>query len=411
MLSIERDFAALLRRAMGLDAGSIGTSAVGSAVRARMGALGLEDLRTYWERINQSPGELQALIESIVVPETWFFRDREAFAALARFATEWFATHPEDSLRVLSVPCSTGEEPWSIAMTLAEAGLPIARCCVDAVDISAPALAHAQRGVYRNNSFRGADLTFRERHFEPTAEGWRLRDEVRTPVNLRQGNLLADHFDPGEAAYDMIFCRNLLIYFDRDTQARAITVLQRLLKADGVLFVGSGEGVLPLNHGFASARVPLAFAFRREEPAPVAAPPPPKAPAPLPSPPVSSIRTAPAPLPARAEPAPPSCEQLLEQASLLADRGELVEASHCCEDTLRRYGPTAQAYYLMGLIAEAGGQKVRAAQYYRKVLYLDQQHQETLAHLALLLESDGDFAAAQVLRERLHRLTQQSCAS
>ena len=104
----------------------------------------------------------------MVVTETWFFREKQPFAALVRLVIEeWLPAHPTGRLRLLSVPCSSGEEPYSMAMALMDAGFPAARFEISAVDISARALAFAQRAIYGRNSFRGADLDFRTRHFRP----------------------------------------------------------------------------------------------------------------------------------------------------------------------------------------------------------------------------------------------------
>ena len=109
--------------------------------------------------------ELQELIDTVAVPETWFFRDRGAFIALARIALDAMVRRgPTDVLRILSVPCSTGEEPYSIAMSLLDAGLSPQRFQVEAIDISHRAIERARAGVYRRNSFRGQDLLFRGRH-------------------------------------------------------------------------------------------------------------------------------------------------------------------------------------------------------------------------------------------------------
>src|SRR6266403_1076010 len=103
---------------MGLDAESIGVACVERAVRERLAARGLEDVQVYWEQLVTLEQELQELIEAIVIPETWFFRDPEAFAALARAVREeWLSKHAEGTLRLLSLPCSTGEEPFSMART------------------------------------------------------------------------------------------------------------------------------------------------------------------------------------------------------------------------------------------------------------------------------------------------------
>lgn len=155
---------------MGLDAVSIGSTTIDRAVLARMASLGVERREDYWQQLQDSTDEVQELIEAVVVPETSFFRDREAFAVLVRLIlVEWLPAHPRGTLRLLSIPCSTGEEPYSMVMALLDAGFSLGQFEVDAVDISARALTQAKRGVYGMNSFRGENLSFRERYFRPTA--------------------------------------------------------------------------------------------------------------------------------------------------------------------------------------------------------------------------------------------------
>lgn len=104
-------FERLLQEAIGLDAASIGSGAVERAVRARMQACASSDLESYWQHVRNGGPELQLLIESVVVPESWFFRDRQAFVALAARAQQHRARHPQARLLVLSIPCAGGEEP------------------------------------------------------------------------------------------------------------------------------------------------------------------------------------------------------------------------------------------------------------------------------------------------------------
>ena len=408
-------FEILLQQAMGLDAASIGSSAVERAVMGRMLACNLDQMTDYLQRVRASSHELQALIEAVIVPETWFFRDREAFVELARVAgEEWLPGNPEGALRLLSVPCSSGEEPYSMAMALCDAGLSPKRCRIDAVDISTQGLGTAQCAVYGKNSFRGADLKFRDRHFETTAPGWRLSGAARHCVQFQQGNLLADDFMPGAEIYDIIFCRNLLIYFDRSAQDRAVQVLGRLLKPKGVLFVGPSEGGLLLSHGFVSSKVPLAFAFRRGTGIAATLPAPTpvtlklrsvaqKASIPNVANPDAASRAAMATPPAANEPA-------LAQAHRLADAGRMADAAKACAEHLSKYGPSVPAFFLLGLIRAAAGNLAEARDYYRKALYLDRNHHETLLHLGLLLEKEGDGAGARVIRERLQRLLKKRSA-
>jgi len=209
----------------------------------------------------------------------------------------------------------------------------------------------------------------------------------------------------------------VLIYFDRPTQDRAIRVLERLLSAKGLLFVAPSETGLLLNHDFISAKMPMAFAFRKasavpREPKPVASrralqPPsvpwtPPAAPAfkPVPAKPVK---------PAAAPQLRPQAEVKtgLDEAKRLADQGHLAEAAEYCEEHLRTHGPSAPAFYLLGLVRDATGNPTEAIEFYRKALYLDPNQQEALVHLALLLEKQGDAAGAKVLNDRLRRLGQR----
>jgi chemotaxis protein methyltransferase WspC len=407
---------ALLKQAMGLDAATIGGGSVERAARARMTACGVQDLPAYMTRLHESPAERQALIESIVVPETWFFRDRDAYTALAHIARD--ASMPARSqgpMRLLSVPCSTGEEPYSIAMTLADAGFSAARYSIDATDISFRAIELALQGDYGRNSFRGTDLCFRDRHFEAGERGYRLRADLRARVRFRQGNLLADDFPFAGERYDVVFCRNVLIYFDRSTQDKAIRVLDGLLDDNGALFVGSSETGLLLDHGFDPVKLPLAFAFRkpgrasarqagsatraqtkmpRARPQALAA--------------SKAVRhgtladTRARDLALASQQADPA--SMLEQALRLADRGSFADAARLCEQHLRKHGPAAGAFYLLGLVREAAGEPRDAEAFYRKALYLEPNHVETLAHFALLRANRGDEAGARLLRERIGRL-------
>lgn len=410
----------LLRRTIGLDAASIGSATIERVVRERLRACRLNDLQDYRQHLHESGTELQALIEAVVVPETWFFRDREAFAALARLATgNWLCTHPQGVLRLLSLPCSTGEEAYSMAMALLDAGFPAHRFHIDAMDISARALETARHAVYGRNSFRGHDLGFRDRHFEATAQGHQPMAAVRRNVRFQQGNILAPDGLSGAEIYDVILCRNLLIYLDAAGQELAITMLSRVLTKEGVLFVGSSETSIPVRHGFASMKLPMAFAFRKADASakPIAPPVPPsvrRRATPFVRLPVAAL-SAPRPAarpPVRRPDRPPEPrtgpEDRIAEASRLADQGKLDTALALCEEQLRIQGPTAQVFHLMGLLHDATGNRQDAAHCYRKALYLEPDHYETLLHLAALLEKQGDPASARQLYERTKRLRARS---
>lgn len=419
-MTLVDDFSALLKRQMGLDSGSIGKAAVERAVRHRIGAVNAADERDYLMRVQASPAEMQQLIEAVIVPETWFFRYPESLAAMAALACgRLFAADVANDqvLRVLSVPCSSGEEPHSIAMALLDAGVPAARFQVDAVDISERMVEFARRGVYGRNSFRGDDLTYRDRHFTETPDGYQLSALARERVRIQQGNLFDPNLLLGAAPYDFVFCRNLLIYFDAATQERAVQVLRRFTRGDGVLFVGPAETSLMTARRLPAVPIARSFAFSAQAmPPPAATYSPPKPIVHAWTPPRRPVAQPPAarlPLPhaaiapafATPEPAPPtgSAAAALRKIEALADQGRVRDALAQCRAHLEVHGASADALHLMGLLQDAAGDAREAQAAYRKALYLDPTHREALLHLAALIASAGDVEGARRLQARAAR--------
>ncbi|HEX2011785.1 MAG TPA: protein-glutamate O-methyltransferase CheR, partial [Roseateles sp.] len=227
----------LLHRLIGLDTGSVGRPLLARALQRRMTACGAADSAGYWQRLQQSLDERQALVEAVVVPETWFFRYPESFAILgAQAQARRLALAGARPLRLLSLPCASGEEPYSAAMCLLDAGFAAGDFRIDALDVSARVIAAARQARYGANAFRSSDLAFRERHFQAEGDGYRLNETVRQAVSFGIGNLLDPALQTGAPVYDFLFCRNLLIYFDAPTQRRALERLERLLDPAGVLF-------------------------------------------------------------------------------------------------------------------------------------------------------------------------------
>lgn len=402
MVSIQE----LLRDTIGFDTSSIGPAAVERAVRARLRDSGL-DLREYVDLARRSSSELQALIEEIIVPETFFMRDASAFAPVVQVVREELLPERGRVVRLLSLPCSTGEEPYSMAMALLDAGVPPERFAIDGIDVSERALAKARQGVYGQNSFRGTSVPFRERFFDADASGWRLHARVRERVQVRHGNLFAPATLAAVGVYDVVFCRNLLIYFDAATQSRAIDVLEQLLVPQGLLVVAPSESHLLLSRPLPWSRHPGSFAFRRVVTAPPRRRRQPAAAAALEPPPVP--RRAAAPVTSAAErPVAPEISTPeathLEDATHLANQGRFSAAVQLCERQLSERGPSAAAFQLLGVLRDAMGNHDDALTCYRRALYLEPHNGEVLAHLALLLDRLDRSAEARIVRERHARL-------
>jgi chemotaxis protein methyltransferase WspC len=407
----------LLRETIGLDIEAIGHTAVERAVHQRQQACGLS-ADAYLHHLGESPAELQELVDEVVIVESWFFRDPQAFSALTRIVRdEWLPGHPGDTLRLLSLAAATGEEPFSMAMALLDAGIPAERFIIDGVDVSTRALAHAMRGVFASRSFRGNGVDIRERYFIDVAGGRRVGEEVRRQVHFRRANICASGSLPGTAVYDVIFCRNLLVYLDRATQDRALDVIERLLTPTGVLFVAPCETGLLLNRASGWSMEPRAFGFRRGLPhdaRPLSAPRPPRPAASQVAYRANNTATAraldepePIPAPQWTPPDPRGARKSLDEATLLADQGRFAEAATRCEEHVRLHGPSAAVFHLLGVLREANGDTDAALSCFRQCLFLDPDNQVVLTHLSLLLEKIDKPAEARFVRGRERRLAKR----
>ena len=410
---------ALLRRASGL---SVSKSMAERAVRQRMELTGQHDSAAYLA--NLTAEEMTQLVELVVVPESWLFRDPQAFYATVDLVQERWSRGR--ATRIASIPCAGGEEPYSMAMALRDARLPKQAFSIDAYDLSQACIERAQAGVYGRNAFRAQDMAFRERYFTPLTDGtYRLLDALRTQVTFRQANLLQFDTEALSKHYDVIFCRNLLIYFDKPTTRAAIAKLSALLADDGMLLAGYAEVPSFCQNGFAPLQYRQAFALKKDHgkpPAitaaalPVTKKPalrsvacmPPAIPAPAPAQSVPATRRQPLSV---AAPVATASADLLAQARTLADRGLLREAADKCHAHLARVPEAAEAYYLLGLINELAGKMDLADDYWRRCIYLQPDHYEALCHLALLAERNGNYTAATTLKSRAARIYQRRQAS
>ena len=412
-MSSDQRFFDFLKERIGLDVTSVGPAIIERAVRQRTTLSQAAHADEYWQLLQGSRDEQQALIEAVIVPETWFFRYPESFATLGKLARQRLAElNNMRALRILSLPCSTGEEPYSIAMALLDAGLKPHQFKVDGMDVSPLSVEKARRALYGKNSFRGQDLDYRDRHFSAEQDGHRVNETVREQVRLQVGNVLDPTLLATEPAFDFVFCRNLLIYFDQPTQQQVFEVLKRLTHIDGVLFIGPAEGSLLGRLGMRSIGIAQSFAFSRHshpqpEPVPVSRPVSLPVSQPIRSTPPPPVRNRPfaaaTPLPVTSKSANPDAATLLANIAALANEGKSAEARAACDQYLRSHEPVAQVFYWLGLLSDVAGLTLEAQGFYRKALYLEPQHPEALMHLAALLQAQGDSVGARRLQERAAR--------
>jgi chemotaxis protein methyltransferase CheR len=193
------------------------------------------------------------VVEAMTTNETFFFRDKLPFDHLKEAVLPALvqARAARRSLRIWCAASSTGQEPYSIAMCLKEAGHLLAgwRTEIVATDLSQEVLEKSKAGIYSQFEVqRGLPIQLLVKYFTQNGELWQLKSEIRGMVQHRQLNLLQDFSHLG--TFDIIFCRNVLIYFDQDTKANIFGRISRMLEPDGVLALGAAESVVGITNAF-----------------------------------------------------------------------------------------------------------------------------------------------------------------
>ena len=220
-----------------------------SRLSTRLAKRGFETYADYARFLRHDPRreeEWDDLASVLSNNETYFFRERAQLKALAGSILDEFRNRTS-RLRFWSAACSSGEEPYSLAIALIESGkLPDTMLSIRATDISPRALDLAVKAFYRTLSFRATEPAMIQRWFRPEGEGFVVDDRVRRLVSFGRLNLLDDALVAAEGPFDAIFCRNVLIYFDKPTQKRVVESFAKALRPGGYLFLGHAESLFHL---------------------------------------------------------------------------------------------------------------------------------------------------------------------
>lgn len=374
-----------------------------------------------------TPAQIDALVPHLAVGETYFLRQPAAFAALReRILPGLIAARRGEArrLRIWSAGCSSGEEPYSIAITLAESLPELQRwnIAILASDINPLALARAREACYSGWSFRGVGADIRARYFSHQADGrYRLAPDLRALVSVVPLNLAEDCYPAVETntnAMDVIFCRNVLMYFHPERARAVVERLARCLVEGGWLVVSAVEGSLVKTPSLQPHRLSDLIVFRKESGVRAEASVPPQGEPAATAAALARRRAAPAtgaaPLSlaaalyreGRYDEAATALEGLLAQgraraeallllARAQANRGHLREALARCDEALALAALDPAASYLRASILLELGQPQSAAEAFRRTLYLNPEC--PLAHFSLgnLLANEGHRPAAR----------------
>jgi chemotaxis protein methyltransferase CheR len=250
-------FQALVLRESGIHLGAKNRAMLVSRLWRRLRALELNSFSSYYRRVKADPQEMVLMLDCICTNETHFFREPAAFECLRkRVFPEWVADADAGkrnrTLRIWSAACSTGEESYSLAMMMLTYFAPSAGWNVEVLgtDLSTKVLARASAGIWPAEKISGVPVDYQRRFllkgFGPDKGKIKAADELRQVVRFRRLNLTREPYDV-TGPFDLIFCRNVLIYFQWETKIKVVDSLGKYLTPSGYLFLGHAESV----HGVA----------------------------------------------------------------------------------------------------------------------------------------------------------------
>jgi len=412
--------AALLKERVGLHVRPDGHSALRLALAARLDELGgaAPDAGAYLAILRSQEGgdeELRRLLPLVTVGKTRFFRDERQFRALEALLPGLIARARGGGRRlaIWSAGCATGEEPYSIAMAAASAGAAPEHLELLATDVNPEAVAHAARGSYDARRAREVPEPLRERHFDRDGDRYHVRASLRRFIAaIRPHNLVSGTMPRPDGGWDVIFCRNVIIYFDTPTTQHVLTQFLHALAPGGYLFLGYSESLFRIFDGFELTEVAGAFLYRRPETVrttPLPAPRPIRPIMPLPSappvvrhvalPPAAPPRIpTPAPLPAPQPPLAP--QEYLDAAVALFTEGRFGAARELLERLLEKGGEDLAVRLTLANLYGILRQVDRARECYVAALQLEPLSAE--AHLFfgihLLAEGETEPAALELSR-------------
>ncbi len=259
-LSIEvfKQFADLIYKEAGIYLGEHKQALVSARLGKRMRFLSIGNYDDYYDYVqnDRSRQELNQLLDAISTNVTYFYREPDHFEFLASLIRRW-ADERQSRFRIWSAASSTGEEPYTIALTLAELLQNLSDVKILATDISTSVLAVARRGEYPSKKLEKIPRKMIDKYFTPLPgrgeKIYRVKDSVKKMIQFSWLNLSTPPY-PMKGPLDVIFCRNVMIYFDNKVKERLLEDMHRLLKPGGYLIVGHAESLSGLLSRFKSVR-------------------------------------------------------------------------------------------------------------------------------------------------------------
>ena len=348
----------------------------------------------------------QLFIESIVVPESWLFREPKVFEHINALLGQ--RLKKQSQVMILSAPCATGEEACSIALSLLESGHSQTQFHIIATDISRHAIKQARSGLFSENAFRTIDETRKDNWFASTPKGWKLASVIQETIEFLDRNLLSSSTETelaqkAQGGFDLICCRNLLVYFTKPARNNLIQILKRLLKPDGELIVGAAEAVILPTRDWEPTG-PLTFRLRNQS---------------INSPVVKqkSIQSnthkkhnfaeaetsqcgynKPTILFDNVASTPTVSPEIIRDVEALANAGDIENAIRLCQKSLQINSAQTDLLYMLAILHQTSGDFKTSEKLLEKAVYLEPRHEGALLSLALIAKRRGDTEAERRYR-------------
>lgn len=222
-----------------------------SRLKERLRVAELDTLGAYYSLINSNEGELKILLDSVTTNLTRFFRNTAHFETFDNYVVPELVRYKRETdnrkIKIWSAGCSTGEEPYSLAISLTELLPPDFSVEIIASDLSLKSLMIAKEGFYPETRMSGVPSKFISKYFEPTGKGYKVNDKIKSIIKFDYHNL---KFDSGLRDLDAVFCRNVIIYFDEAAQQNVINNFWNALNNHAYLFIGHSESLFGMNTQF-----------------------------------------------------------------------------------------------------------------------------------------------------------------
>jgi chemotaxis protein methyltransferase CheR len=346
--------------------------------------------------------EWKAFILSITTGESYFFRDKGHFFLLQNTILPELIKKKETkrSLRIWSAGCATGEEPYSIAILL-DMLLPDLKgwdIVIIGTDINEDSLKKAERGIYSPWSFRMLDKDIQGRYFKRHQDKWEIHENIKKMVNFQYGNLIEGGFfsqNPEICNMDIVICRNVFIYFEKEAVSSVLNKFQRILNQEGYLVTGHAELYGHDLTSLSQLMFPEAVIYKKTAELKVQPPEITRLSKQVPesAPPVTGLSKAKIP-----EPNNDNYDVLCLLAQAYANSGDYEKAASTCRRAMNINAHSAAPYLLLAQVAEARGNDAEAKDLFKKAIYLDPAFIAAYCELGGLYEKENDISRARKAR-------------